>query len=114
MKSIKVKDSKGAVDAMKLIAPDAPNPENMPEGAPNAGARQLPGKAIPANGEGNYRFSTTTPVTTAKEVVGAHAASIKLQEGTNASHLPKASPPNASSLKDGDPETYQTTLIGTP
>ena len=114
MKSIKVKDSKGAVDAMKLIAPDAPNPENMPEGAPNAGARQLPGKAIPANGEGNYRFSTTTAVTTAKADVGAHKRALELQEGQNLSKLQKDTPPGGDLVEPGKGEKFESGLIGTP
>ncbi len=112
MKSIKVKDSKGAVDAMKLTAPDAPNPENMPEGAPNAGARQLPGKAIPANGEGNYRFSTTTPVTTAKADAGAHKRALEIQEGQNLSKLNLDTPPGGDKEEPGADEKFETTRIG--
>jgi hypothetical protein len=111
---VKAKNSKGAEEAMKRTAPDAPDPTNMPEGAPNAGVRQLPGKAIPENGADNYRFSTTTAVTAAKEDVGAHARASRLQVGTNLSHLPPAASPEGSQLKDGEKQQYADNLFGTP
>ena len=111
---MKVKNSQEAVEAMKKTAPGAIDAADVAEGAPNAGARQLPGKAIPANGEGNYRFSTTTPVTTAKADAGAHKRALELQEGQNLSKLNLDTPPGGDKQEPGKDEKFESGLIGTP
>ncbi len=103
---MKVKNSQEAVEAMKKTAPGAIDAADVAEGAPNAGTRSVAGKS--SSGEPfKYAFSTTTAVQEAKEVAGAHEKSVKLQEGTNWSRLPKSAPPTGSTLKDGEKETYQ-------
>lgn len=109
---MKVKNSEAAVKAMKLTAPNAPDPTNMPEGAPNAGTRSTGKSTEP--GPHKYAFSTTTPVTTAKQDVGAHKRSSDLQVGLNLSKLKPAAPPEGSTLKDGEKQEYESGLIGTP
>lgn len=111
---VKAKNSKGAVEAMGQTAPHAIDAADVAEGTPNAGSRQVPGKGIPENGAGNYRFSTTTAVRDAKEDAGAHKRASDMQVGTNLSHLPKAPPPEGSQLKDGEKQTYADNLFGTP
>ena len=111
MKSIKVKDSKGAVEAMRETAPEAIDAADMMDGAPNAGARQVPGKSTEP-GPFSYRFSQTTPVTTAQIVAGAHKKSVDLQEGQNLSKLNLDTPPGGDLKEPGKDEKFETTRIG--
>ena len=99
---------------MSGTAPGAVQPKDAEDGHPEMGARQMPGKMKGDSEFFRYRFNTNTPVTTAPDNTDAANRCNALQVGSNQSKLPKASPPNASSLKDRDPETYQETVIGVP
>jgi hypothetical protein len=99
---------------MDSTAPGAIAAKDVEDSTPHAGTTAMPGKSTPANGAGNYRFSTTNAVVKAEEFAGAKKRAQDLQEGTNKSKLPDAAPPGGSRLKDGETETYQSGLIGTP
>lgn len=61
----------------------------------------------------DYRFSTDNEVRDAEVVPNAAAKAADAQIGLNRSRLNKDTAPGGD-LKDGEPETYDTGLIGTP
>lgn len=87
--------------AMDQSAPGAIDAADQPEGRPSMGTTAPAGKSTEP-GPHKYRFSTTTPVTTAKEVPGAHAKAVRLQEGENMSKMTNTTPPEGDKEEEGE------------
>ena len=85
------------------------------KGGPDAGTKSVPRKSQSESGQSTpYPFDTDTAVRDAKEVPGACIMAADVQTLSNKSRLKPASPPEGSSLKDGEKQEYEEGLIGTP